>query len=144
MTSVDLRAAVAELKGHTLCLSKDGDVITDDRRGIAPMLELIEAGKHLSGYSAADKVVGRAAAALFIKSGIKEVYACVLSIGGKELLDTYGIPCTYDTLTDRIINRKGTDICPMEKAVRDIDDIDGMYAAIKREYERMRTAISIS
>ena len=108
------------------------------------MLELIEAGKHLSGYSAADKVVGRAAAALFIKCGIKEVYARVLSIGGKELLDTYGIPCTYDTLIDRIINRKGTDICPMEKAVHGIDDIDGMYAAIKSEYERMRTAISIS
>ena len=144
MTSVDLRTAVEELKGHTLCLSKAGDVITDDRRGIAPILELIEAGKHLSGYSAADKVVGRAAAALFIKCGIKEVYACVLSIGGKKLLDTYGIPCTYDTLTDRIINRKGTDICPMEKAVHDIDDIDGMYAAIKCEYERMRTAISIS
>ncbi len=137
MTSADLIAAKDNLAGHTLCLSKDGVLILDDKRGIAPLLELIASGKDVSGYSAADKVVGKAAAALFIKCGVKQLYAAVLSKGGAKLLESHGVEYVYDTLTDAIINRAGTDACPMEKAVRDIEEIEDMYVAILREHARI-------
>ncbi len=137
MTSADLIAAKDNLAGHTLCLSKDGVLILDDKRGITPLLELIASGKDVSGYSAADKVVGKAAAALFIKCGIKQLYAAVLSKGGAKLLESHGVEYVYDTLTDAIINRAGTDACPMEKAVRDIEEIEDMYVAILREHARI-------
>lgn len=137
MTSADLIAAKDNLAGHTLCLSKDGVLILDDKRGITPLLELIASGKDVSGYSAADKVVGKAAAALFIKCGVKQLYAAVLSKGGAKLLESHGVEYVYDTLTDAIINRAGTDACPMEKAVRDIEEIEDMYVAILREHVRI-------
>ncbi len=137
MTSADLIAAKDNLAGHTLCLSKDGILILDDKRGITPLLELIASGKDVSGYSAADKVVGKAAAALFIKCGVKRLYAAVLSKGGAKLLESHGVEYVYDTLTDAIINRAGTDACPMEKAVRDIEEIEDMYVAILREHARI-------
>lgn len=137
MTSADLIAAKDNLAGHTLCLSKDGVLILDDKRGIAPLLELIASCKDVSGYSAADKVVGKAAAALFIKCGVKQLYAAVLSKGGAKLLESHGVEYVYDTLTDAIINRAGTDACPMEKAVRDIEEIEDMYVAILREHARI-------
>ena len=137
MTSADLIAAKDNLAGHTLCLSKDGVLILDDKRGITPLLELIASGKDVSGYSAADKVVGKAAAALFIKCGVKQWYAAVLSKGGAKLLESHGVEYVYDTLTDAIINRAGTDACPMEKAVRDIEEIEDMYVAILREHARI-------
>lgn len=137
MTSADLIAAKDNLAGHTLCLSKDGVLILDDKRGITPLLELIASGKDVSGYSAADKVVGKAAAALFIKCGVKQLYAAVLSKGGAKLLESHGVEYVYDTLTDAIINRAGTDSCPMEKAVRDIEEIEDMYVAILREHARI-------
>jgi len=137
MTSADLIAAKDNLAGHTLCLSKDGVLILDDKRGITPLLELIASGKDVSGYSAADKVVGKAAAALFIKCGVKQLYAAVLSKGGAKLLESHGVEYVYDTLTDAIINRAGTDVCPMEKAVRDIEEIEDMYVAILREHARI-------
>lgn len=137
MTSADLIAAKDNLAGHTLCLSKDGVLIFDDKRGITPLLELIASGKDVSGYSAADKVVGKAAAALFIKCGVKQLYAAVLSKGGAKLLESHGVEYVYDTLTDAIINRAGTDACPMEKAVRDIEEIEDMYVAILREHARI-------
>ncbi len=137
MTSADLIAAKDNLAGHTLCLSKDGVLILDDKRGIAPLLELIASGKDVSGYSAADKVVGKAAAALFIKCGVKQLYAAVLSKGGAKLLESHGVEYVYDTLTDAIINRAGTDACPMEKAVQDIEEIEDMYVAILREHARI-------
>ncbi len=137
MTSADLIAAKDNLAGHTLCLSKDGVLILDDKRGITPLLELIASGKDVSGYSAADKVVGKAAAALFIKCGVKQLYAAVLSKGGAKLLESHGVEYVYDTLTDAIINRAGTDACPMEKAVWDIEEIEDMYVAILREHARI-------
>lgn len=137
MTSADLIAAKDNLAGHTLCLSEDGVLILDDKRGITPLLELIASGKDVSGYSAADKVVGKAAAALFIKCGVKQLYAAVLSKGGAKLLESHGVEYVYDTLTDAIINRAGTDACPMEKAVRDIEEIEDMYVAILREHARI-------
>lgn len=137
MTSADLIAAKDNLAGHTLCLSKDGVLILDDKRGITPLLELIASGKDVSEYSAADKVVGKAAAALFIKCGVKQLYAAVLSKGGAKLLESHGVEYVYDTLTDAIINRAGTDACPMEKAVRDIEEIEDMYVAILREHARI-------
>ncbi len=137
MTSADLIAAKDNLAGHTLCLSKDGVLILNDKRGIAPLLELIASGKDVSGYSAADKVVGKAAAALFIKCGVKQLYAAVLSKGGAKLLESHGVEYVYDTLTDAIINRAGTDACTMEKAVRDIEEIEDMYVAILREHARI-------
>ncbi len=137
MTSADLIAAKDNLAGHTLCLSKDGVLILDDKRGITPLLELIASGKDVSGYSAADKVVGKAAAALFIKCGVKQLYAAVLSKGGAKLLESHGVEYVYDTLADAIINRAGTDACPMEKAVRDIEEIEDMYVAILREHARI-------
>lgn len=137
MTSADLIAAKDNLAGHTLCLSKDGVLILDDKRGITPLLELIASGKDVSGYSAADKVVGKAAAALFIKCGVKQLYAAVLSKGGAKLLESHGVEYVYDTLTDAIINRAGNDACPMEKAVRDIEEIEDMCVAILREHARI-------
>lgn len=53
----------------------------------------------------------------------------------KAFLEAHGIPCTCDVLTERIINRSGTDICPMEKAVADISDIKAGYSALKAQIE---------
>jgi len=101
------------------------------------MMEFIEAGADLSGYSAADIVVGKAVAMLFVKCGIKSVYAKVLSDSGAEFLKKEGVPFEYETLTDRIINRDGTDICPMEKEVLDVSNVEEAYAALKRKLQSL-------
>ena len=136
----DLETAIANLEGHSICLCKDGAILTDDAKGIAPMMKLISSGKDVSGYSVADLIVGRAAAMLFIKAGITSVYGKVMSKGAEALLQSQGIPCRYDVLTERIINREGTDVCPMEKTVADITDPNEAYLALKARIEQMRAA----
>ena len=128
----DIQIAKANLIGHSICLCKNGTFFTDDGRGISPIMKFIREGRDLNGYSAADIVVGKAAAMLFVKAGIVEVYGQVMSNAACELLREHGIPFSYTDLTDVIINRKGDDICPMEKAVRDINDInEGCQALAK-------------
>lgn len=127
----DLQTAKDNLFGNTLALCRDGSVITSTKRGIAPMLEFIGGGYDLRGYSAADAVVGKAAAMLFVKAGIKEVFAKTLSKSGKSVLERHGISVTYDVLTEFIINRAKTGMCPMERAVGDTDDIERAYIILK-------------
>ena len=115
----------------TLILVKDDDVIESTLSGIKPLIGLLNDNKDLNGYSIADKIVGKAQAMLIVKANIKEVYTKVLSKQGEMILKKYNIPYSYDTLTDQIINRKGTDICPMEKTVKDIDDIEDGYILLK-------------
>lgn len=133
----DLEIAKANLKGHSLCLCKDGNIIFSDKKGISPLMDFIAENRDLSGYSAADIIVGKAAAFLMIKCGVKSVFASVISVAAADLLSSHSIPFEYDALTEKIINRAGTDICPMEKTVLDISSPDDAYSALLATLSRL-------
>lgn len=128
-----LKAKELLIDDKTLVFVKGNDIVDSTLSGIKPLINFLNEGKDLSGYSLADKIVGKAQAMLAVRAGIAEIYTKVLSEAGKEILDKYNIPYTYDVLTEQIINRKGTDICPMEKVVQNIDDIEEAYLALKEK-----------
>lgn len=132
----DLELAKDLLKDElTIVLVKDTIIYKDNKRGIKPMLDLINNEIDLTGFSVADKVVGKGAAVLFIYSKVKEIYTKVISVPALEILIKYNIKVSYDKLVENIINRKGDDICPMEKAVLNINDIDLAFRALKKANE---------
>ena len=132
----DIEIAKENLHGHSICLCRNGEYFTDDGRGISPMMKFIAENRDLAGYSVADVIVGKAAAMLFVKAGISEVYGETMSRTGAEFLKMHNIPFSYGTMTEKIINRVGTDICPMEKTVADISDAREAYAALKNVYKK--------
>lgn len=134
----DIELAKINLTGHTICLCKDRECIYSDKKGIAPMMDFIASGVDLSGYSVADLIVGKAVSMLFVKAGIKCVFAKTLSQNGKAILDLYAIPYQYEVLTENIINRMGTDICPMEKTVLQTSDIEEAYILLKNKLKSMQ------
>lgn len=134
----DLDRARAALPGHTLALCRGGEVVTSDLRGVMPMLGFLREGRDLSGFCAADRVVGRAAAMLFAKAGVRAVHAEVMSDGAAALLAAHGIDASCDVRTAAIENRQKTGLCPMESAVAGIEDIDAGIAAIRRRAEELR------
>ena len=134
----DIELAKAKLTGHSICLCRDGEYLTDDGRGISPMMRLIAEGRDLIGYSVADVIVGKAAAMLFVKAGIREVYGEVMSEGGYAYLQEHSIPCACGTLCDKIINRRGDGICPMEQTVSGLDDPEEGYTALKERLAQMQ------
>ena len=134
----DLKRAINNLGEHSVCLCKGESIIFSDKRGVLPLVGFISAGVDLSGFSAADKVVGKAAAMLFIKAGVTSVYAKTLSQSAEAVFKRYGVKYSYNELTDKIINRDGTDICPMEKAVADIGDPNAAYIAIVNKLNSLK------
>ena len=127
----DLQKAVELLTDERTCvLVKDDTVYISEEKGIAPVMYYLNNGIDISGFSVADRIVGKAAASLFVCAGIKEVYGEVMSEKGKAKLEEYGIPCSYGRLVEKIINRRGDDICPMDKTVLNIDDPHEAYKAL--------------
>lgn len=75
----------------------------------------------------ADKIIGKVAATLMTKAGVKKVYAKTLSKFGKEVFDNYNILYEYDNITEYVINNDKTGMCPMENKFKDEKDIDVIY-----------------
>lgn len=109
---------------------KDG-LYTSTERGVSPLLSLLDSGRDTVGAIASDKVVGKAAAHLYVKLGISSLFALVISRPALEVLRGAGISVKYNELAEAIRNRRGDGFCPMESAVIDISDTDEAIRAIR-------------
>ncbi len=134
----DLEIAKNALNGHSIALVKNGETIVSDKRGVAPLVDFLSEGKTFAGFSAADLVVGKAAAMLFVKSGVKSVFAKVISSAGKAYLERHNVAVSFGEITEKIMNRTKTDVCPMEKTVENTDDFEQGFIALKNKLEELR------
>lgn len=129
-------------RGFTLAAVGGGDEITSRERGVKPLLELLDSRNDLRGFSAADKVIGKAAAFLYVLLSPDEIYTHVISAPALEVLERYGIKIRYGALADAIRNRDNTGFCPMETAV--LNDADPESALVHiREKLRSFSAVSL-
>ena len=131
--------AVALLKneGYTLLIYGENKSISSRERGVAPLLALFDKKINLSSYAAVDRVVGKAAAFLYIALGIKEIYALTVSESARSLLEEHGACIVYETLVPRILNRSGNGFCPMESAVLEESDPFRALESIRKTRERL-------
>lgn len=116
---------------HRLVIIKNGIITTSNERGVKALLNLLDGSTDFSGASAADKVVGKAAAMIYVLLGIKELYASVISDGAKAIVESQGILLEYDEAVPYIVNRQGDGVCPMELAVGDEKDPEKAVEKVK-------------
>ena len=128
-------------KGYTCVICKENEIFTSEFRGVKPLVKWYAEKTELEGFSAADKVVGKATAFLYVLLGVKRVFAKVISLPAKEVLEGYGIDVTFDTLVPNIINRAGDGVCPFELAVQDVDNAKESYKIIRLKMEEMGISI---
>lgn len=124
--------------GDYTCVLYQGEHFhTATERGVKPLLQWLDAGLDAAGFSAADRVVGRATAFLYCLLGVKAVYARVMSCPAMEVLLANGIQAEAGLLVDGIINRKGTGPCPFESAVLHIAQPHQALTAIREKLRQM-------
>ena len=111
-----------EEKDLTLVLVLNEDIYKSSEKGIKSLLQLLNSGKNYLNYSAADKIVGKAAAMLYKLLNVNDIYGEVMSIRAIIFLEQNHINFKYKIKTNEIINRKGTGICPMEQTVLNIEN----------------------
>ena len=127
--------------GHSLVISNGNMVRTFDGRGISDLRRLLEEEPDvLKGASLADKVVGKAAAALMILGGVGELHADVISSQALALLAQTAIKIGFDKDVPHIVNRANTGWCPMETCCKDCQTakdclvaMDGFIASMRQQ-----------
>ena len=131
-----------ELLHSTQCscvVANEHSTLTFHERGVKDLHRLLhDVSQPLQGAYIADKVVGKGAAALMIAGGVKGVYADVMSRAALSLFETSTTSVEYGTLVDNIINRAGTDICPVEKLCKDCLTADECLPLISKFIESMQ------
>jgi len=146
-TEEDLHLRLSQAKStlletkSTFVLMKGEEVHHSELRGVAPILDFLrEKPDLLEDAVVADKVIGRAAALLLIHGKIAALHAFCISDHALDVLTSSGIVLEYDEVVPYIVNRDGTDMCPMEKSVIGIDDPSEAVVAVTRRQAELRAA----
>ena len=124
-------------EGCTLALVKGDEVYTSRKKGVRPLLEFLDTGMDFSGFSAADKVVGRGAAFIYLALGVRHVYASVVSESALRLLTEGGIAVEFGEVVPRILNRSGDGFCPIESTVMDTNSTEAAISAIRKRLSEL-------
>ena len=111
-------------ENHTIVIYKsDASVVVSDDRGVAPLMKLLNEDKEqLRDSMIADKVIGKSAALLMVYGKVKEVFTPTISVPAIEVFKNHNVKITYDKIVERIINRKGDGLCPMETLCLNTDN----------------------
>ena len=123
MTSLEQAKSLLITTNSTIAVVSNGEVFTSQERGVKPLLHLLTEKKgFLKGASVADKVIGKAAALLMVLGEIKEVHTLIISEPAVKVFEKHNIPCFYDKIVTRIVNRTGDGLCPMETLCLDVEN----------------------
>lgn len=122
----------------TLVAQIQDTIYTSQLKGIAPLINPTKENQlFFKDAIVVDRVIGKAAAMLLALSQVQYIYAYVLSRKAREILDAYKIDYDYEKLADYIVNRDHTGMCPMEKTVYDMTDLNEALAALIQKQEEL-------
>jgi len=136
----ELSMVLERLGAGCTCAASDGNnLLTSEKRGVAPLLGWLEQGENLTAFTVADKVVGKGAAFLYLLLNVKYLYAAVISRPALELLRQNGVFVSFSTLVPAIRNRDNTGFCPIETAVLDCDCPQQALIKIKNRLKELKS-----
>ncbi|MBQ7631461.1 MAG: DUF1893 domain-containing protein [Paludibacteraceae bacterium] len=100
----------------------NNDSLSDyHQRGTRDLLMLVQnEPERLKGAIVADKMIGKAAAALMVLGGVKEVHTNTICTPAKQMLQEAGIPIFFTNEVPYIINRAKTGQCPLDSRLSEV------------------------
>ena len=122
LVSIDADEMLKTLNDNKLSLLVRNHGVTTQhgQRGVQDLLELIQnEPNRLKGAVCADKIIGKAAAALMVVGGVKEVRTNIICEEGKELLEQNGIKIVADEVVPMILNRDCSGQCPIDSKMNE-------------------------
>jgi hypothetical protein len=132
---LDIEIAKSDVrkKDFTLSIVKDGKMILQSKTpGVSALVTAIEMDRQsFRGASAADKVLGRAAAMLFVYSEVKCVFALLASQDAIATLERFGMPFECEKTVAKILNRNQTSTCPFESLIQDVENPQDAFEKLK-------------
>lgn len=127
-------------KNYSCVIRHDDEVRTFTQRGVADLYDLLKTNpSFLVGASVADKVIGKAAAALMITGKVKEIYADTISQAAIDILANTDIKLDYKKKVPYIQSRDQSGWCPLERLTKEEESIDNLFTLIENFIQSMRS-----
>lgn len=124
-------------------LCKGKTTVIETEAGLGPLFSVLKKGENFSGFCVADKIVGKAAAFLYVRLGVREVYAPIMSDAAIYTLARYGIyPICERSVVD-IMNQDGTNLCPIEKLVEELCDVNQAVSVLEQYFRQEKSRIAV-
>lgn len=121
----------------SLVVKNHGIVTTYSKPGVRDLEHLLDHDPEmLQGATIADKVIGKAAAAMVVVGGVKELYAEAMSKKAIPFLEEAGIAYTYGTLVDTI--KEEGDRCQLEKITAPATTPEETVALLRTHFEEKK------
>lgn len=121
----------------SLVVKNHGIVTTYSKPGVRDLEHLLDHEPEvLRGAVIADKVIGKAAAAMVVVGGVKGLYAEVMSKKAIPFLDEAGIAYSYGTLVDTIKEEGGR--CQLEKITAPASTPEETVALLRAHFEEKK------
>lgn len=129
------QASFVRCKGKT--------TVIETEAGLGPLFSVLKKGENFSGFCAADKIVGKAAAFLYVRLGVREVYAPIMSDAAIYTLARHGIyPICERSVVD-IMNQDRTNLCPIEKLVEELCDVNQAVSVLEQYFRQEKSRIAV-
>lgn len=124
---------------YSCVIANNNDTRTFSQRGVLDLYDLLKTeASFMRGAMVADKVVGKAAAALMALGKISKLHTNIISTPALDLLKNANIEVDYNQLVPHIINRNGDDWCPLERRCFHLTELSEMEVAIEEFIVRIR------
>ncbi len=123
---------IDKLNNSSLVVYKDGNVQEFQQPGVEPILIYLE-DKDFKGTQVFDRVVGRAAAFLYVYGNADYVYANTISKPAIEIFKKNNIKYEAKNIVDEIQNKDKTDLCPFEKLTKNVENPAQAYGLIYKK-----------
>lgn len=121
--------------GNICVLCYKGMVFTNNKKGIIPLMEFLDSKFDFSMFSSAHDYIDLHEAILYIKLGIKNIYANKLTNSAKDLFKKHEIVCHYSEIVESESNSYEYQFY---EAVKDIEDIDLQIKLLKEKLEELK------
>lgn len=133
MTDINIAKSHLHNNNLSMVIVKDGKIIEESiAKGIKPIYDIYTERKEcLNNAVVADKVIGKAAAMILANGGIKMLYTDLISEKAIEVLDEFKIEYEFAKKVPLILNRDGSDMCPIEKLSSNTDNVEELIEKIK-------------
>ena len=119
-------------QGLSLLVFNNGELTTHSNRGVQDLLQLIsDQPERLQGAVVADKIIGKAAAAIMATGGVKEVHTNIICTPARKLFEAQGILVFAAEEVPMILNRDKSSMCPIDTQIADIESIDECVAVLQ-------------
>ena len=134
MENLNIARKMLVKHNKNLVVTNNNEILfQSEKRGILPIYDLYNSNMDGDIYIA-DKFIGGGATKILLNlsANICGLHAQVISSKALIELENKGIMVAYDKIVDKILNRKGDDLCPIEKLSLEYEDFNDFFIQLKK------------